>query len=448
MRAVAPQIWYLWKAPWAVYGRIVGYILGITSPTVQKDVFSAFPNVFQSISELQRGVGLETLASYCLNHPFLVFLGLSGVLLFFIRRFKDLLFLLPYLVIGLLTFHSGNRFAMYLSPFIGMGLGFLVEEALALGGRFRPEGPFGNRLFREALALGLGILLGSVVLISQTRSLAFTATPKVLAPLARDMEALREKTPREAWIYTWWDLGYAFQYLSRRATFIDGGSQGTPKTYLVALSFTTPSPEEGYYVTAFLAEKGLKGLKDLLEESGKGAEEVVAEILAGKYARRLSRPVYWVFTPDLPPKFGWIHYFGSWDFKQRKGTFGFVRPIEGCRPEGKNLLVCKGANLDLERGLIIQGARAVKLKEILIRNEDRLFRRSFHSRGLILEVVQEKGRSYFYLTDEKNLASNFNQMYILRRYDPRYFQLVWDDFPTMVIYKVRLRPFIRSLPDK
>ncbi|OAQ20229.1 STT3 domain-containing protein [Thermosulfurimonas dismutans] len=445
---ILPQIWYLWQAPWGLYKQIMGYVINITSSASQRGIFSGFPNVLQSISELQSAPGLKGVAYFCLNHQFLLILGLLGAFLLFIKRFRDLLFLLPYFAIGLLTFRSGNRFAMYLAPFIGMGLGFLLEEVLAQGKGLRPDGSFGNRLLREAVVLGLGVLLGAVVVLSQSKSLAYTAVPKVLAPLARDMEALQEKTPREAWIYTWWDLGYAFQYLSRRPTFIDGGSQGTPKTYFVALSFTTPSQEKAYHVTAFLAEKGLKGLREILEESGKDAEEVVADIVSGKYVQRLSHPVYWVFTPDLPAKFGWIHYFGSWDFKKKKGTFGFVRPVEGCRPAKKNLLACRGMLLDLEKGLVIQGLKALKLKEIVIKKGDVLSRKSLASKGLILEIAQEKGRTYFYLVDEKSFVSNFNQMYILRRYDPRYFQLVWDDFPTMVVYRVREDDNILAGPDR
>ena len=39
--------------------------------------------------------------------------------------------------------------------------------------------------------------------------------------------------------------------------------------------------------------------------------------------------------------------------------------------------------------------------------------------------------------DEESFNTMFNKMFILRDYDKRYFELVRDNFPTAVLYRVK-----------
>jgi hypothetical protein len=52
------------------------------------------------------------------------FLGFFGVAIF---KWRVLLPLVPMLALGVLSFQSSNRFIMYLAPFIGIGLGWLLQ---------------------------------------------------------------------------------------------------------------------------------------------------------------------------------------------------------------------------------------------------------------------------------------------------------------------------------
>ena len=53
------------------------------------------------------------------------------------------------------------------------------------------------------------------------------------------------------------------------------------------------------------------------------------------------------------------------------------------------------------------------------------------------EGVATSAGLMLFLTAEQPYISMFNQMYILRNYDKRYFELVYDHFPVMVVYKVK-----------
>ncbi|OAQ21132.1 Oligosaccharyltransferase PglB [Thermosulfurimonas dismutans] len=437
---LVPNMWYLWKSPLSMFNYLKNLLVNIVSPA-QEGFFGDFPNIMQSISELQQSKSINQVAALTLHNRILFIIGLLGMSSFFVRERKYLFFLLPYFLIGLLVFRSGNRFAMYLAPFIGMGLGFLIHFLIEKSSRILNL-KVADSLKNLAILL-ITVILGVLIFWAQKNSRAYVALPKVNAFVARDMKKLGEITPPEAWIWTWWDYGYAFSYFSRRGVFIDGGSQTSPKTYYVALSFASSSPEEAYHIIAYLAREGLTGIKKRLKEDKLSAKELTENIKQGKFYQSLNHPVYWVFTQDLPLKYGWIGYFGTWNFGSRKGHFGFVYDLNPCRRASKTgLLFCKNSVLDLKKGTVRLGSRWFNLSKILvISGKDKVLQKtSFDSRGLILEVVNSRYGQTFYLADERSFRSNFNQMYILKNYDPKFFELVLDDFPFMVVYKVKWTP--------
>ena len=55
-----------------------------------------------------------------------------------------------------------------------------------------------------------------------------------------------EKFDSSSIIVTWWDFGYWLNYFSGLSSVHDGGSQRSPKTYLVANSLTSTSQKSSY----------------------------------------------------------------------------------------------------------------------------------------------------------------------------------------------------------
>ncbi|HIO11146.1 MAG TPA: hypothetical protein EYN12_05670, partial [Deltaproteobacteria bacterium] len=87
---------------------------------------ASFPDTMTTISEVDR-VQLTEVFRRILSKPmfdwagFIAFFGLA------VFRWRVLLPLAPLLALGLLSFQSSNRFIMYLAPFIGIGLGWLLQ---------------------------------------------------------------------------------------------------------------------------------------------------------------------------------------------------------------------------------------------------------------------------------------------------------------------------------
>ncbi len=434
---ILPQVWYLYAGPYHLYLQVKTLVFGLKEQTSAERLFSDFPNIFQSISELQRLSPMEVFATATHVTAFGV-AGLIGAFLLFVFHFRSLFFLLPFFGIGLLTFVSGARFAMYLSPFVGLGLGYLVhfflEKLFPMMGLFLEE-----RKRRIALIL-TGITLFLTLIFASREAVSAFSTPKIHALLVRDMDWIKLNTPKNSVIWTWWDYGYAFQLYARRATIHDGGSQASPKTYLVAKSFAVSSPEKAWRVISFTVNYGLTGLAKLLKE-GKKASTIVEDILAGRFDKPIETPIYVVFTDDLISKFGWIHYFGSYDFNRKEGTFGQIISPQDCKMLAPNIIQCldlDNAVLDLTNGIINIKNGTVPIKSFYFHDGKELKAKHFFENGYVVELVRTReGKFGLFLLPANQAETLFNNMFILRQYNPRYFELVYDNFPTSVVYRVK-----------
>jgi dolichyl-diphosphooligosaccharide--protein glycosyltransferase len=85
-----------------------------------------FKHTYSTISEQSR-YSPWRLMQLISRNPFLAGLGFILSVLLFIFHFRLFLPLLPIFALGLLSFVSGKRFLIYLGPFVGLGLAFLLN---------------------------------------------------------------------------------------------------------------------------------------------------------------------------------------------------------------------------------------------------------------------------------------------------------------------------------
>jgi len=120
----------------AVQGFLKGYFTIEDAREVAIDDRSntaSFPNTMTTISEVDHVPMSEVLRRVLSNTTldWIGFLGFFGVTIF---KWRVLLPLVPMLALGLFSFQSSNRFIMFLAPFIGIGLGWLLQ--LVVDGAF------------------------------------------------------------------------------------------------------------------------------------------------------------------------------------------------------------------------------------------------------------------------------------------------------------------------
>ncbi|MBT4056344.1 hypothetical protein HOE67_04515, partial [Candidatus Peregrinibacteria bacterium] len=90
------------------------------------DTPASFPNTRTTISEVDH-VPMGEVLRRVLSNTTLGWIGILGFFGIAIFKWRVLLPLLPMLVLGVLSFQSSNRFIMFLAPFIGIGLGWLLQ---------------------------------------------------------------------------------------------------------------------------------------------------------------------------------------------------------------------------------------------------------------------------------------------------------------------------------
>jgi len=263
------------------------------------------------------------------------------------------------------------------------------------------------------------------------------SSPIITSREVEIMDWIRKNTPSSSIIYTWWDTGYAFELYSKRAVLHDGGSQSTPKTYFVARSFTTEDPKEAWNITSFLSNYGLVGMASILLKEGIGGEELVRRVKDGIYSKDIKEPIYWVLTEDMLFKSGWITYFGSYNFKEKRGVSKNIYGLS-CKIVSEKIFECLGnRKIDLDKGLIIDKSKTTRLKALYFIDDNSPKIIEYNKDGPSILLIQQKGNINVYMMDAGVDNTMLFKMYVLRQYDSNYFELIQDKFPTAVIYKVK-----------
>jgi dolichyl-diphosphooligosaccharide--protein glycosyltransferase len=436
---------------------------------------SSFPNTMTTISEVDH-VPMDEVFRRVLSNITLDWIGFLGFFGLVIFRWRVLLPLAPILALGVLSFQSSNRFIMYLAPFIGIGLGWLLQlvveggfyvftqrrkdvklkegtEALRHKGTGLKEG---TKALRQKVGTeekefqgfkvskfqsvdwwnwgrqiilygGMGVFFW---LISGQTGISFVPGPSIHKKLYATILEVKKRVPEDSVMLTWWDYGYAITDATELATFHDGGAQTSPKTYFIARGLIGSDPEELYDITQYLATKGNRGIS----ENNTSPEALLAAVRNPKI--KPWNPIYLFFTADMTGKYGAISKLGSWDIVNGGSKPRGYQNL-ACNKFTNEEMSCSGAKIDLKAGKI---NNQVPLKRmVFIRNGQVLREQEFgHAQGYTLQLLVSGQRIVeVQLIDDVVFRSNYNQMFLLGRYDRELFEETYNAFPFSRLYRVK-----------
>ena len=412
----------------------------------------AFPNVLQTVRENKRFSIVDSLSNL-LGSVILSASGLFLFIVFFCRRWRVLIPLVPIFATGVLMFQGAHRLGMFLAPFIGLGYGFMLAKIsgwLIRGLQYNRSGnryQFGHRLYsnrftwarelRNQVRVALPYLLSTIFFISimGKTAIGYVPVPSIPVPNFLALEYLKLKLPSDSVVYTWWDYGHALTKITNRATFHDGGSQHTPKTYFIAKSLVSSDPQELHNVIGYLSSEGVAGIYRMIGQNI--PRKTLFENVLSKAATNNNHSIYLMFTEDLIEKFKVIYSIGHWDFERKR--FGVEKGYEPltCKPPDRGILWCVELVVDLIEGQTSTGTR---LREALIVDGGKISERlQFNNKdGKYLQVLKD-GEQFLtaHMVDREVFESNFNQMYILGRYDVKLFTEYYNLFPWNRVFEVR-----------
>ena len=452
---------------------------------------ATFPNVFTTISEVD-SAPMEEVFRRVLSNTTLGWIGFLLFIVLAVFSWRKMLPLAPMLALGLMSFQSSNRFIMYLAPFIGIGLGLLLNhviEVIFLSIRYffhRKEGKdvkgkttkdkvesykIKDSLWANIISLlfmktgenssvvkfkeskeslstknteGTGfdrwnlsrqgfLYLGLGVfflLISEQTAISFVPGPSIHPKVYETFFEVKKRIPENSALLTWWDYGYAITDATDLATFHDGGGQNSPKTYFIARGLISSDQDELYNITQFLATEGNRGV-----EKNNTSPEALLQAVRNPEHEPL-HPIYLFFTADMTGKYGAISKLGSWDI-EKGGSKPRAYQNLACNKITNQEMHCRGAKIDLKAGFINNQLALRRL--IFIRNGQVLREQKFgHNQGFTLQlIVAGNNIVEVQLIDEAVFRSNYNQMFLLGRYRKDLFIEAYNAFPFSRLYRIK-----------
>jgi len=239
--------------------------------------FDVWPNVFLTVGEAN-GIGLKKLIFLTGNYVTFGFM-LAGILLGGRRTFrrKDLyetfryiflvVFSIPILFMSLKTERFSLLFVMPLAIFSGFAVKQILEIWEVKVGRWKLPVLLRQTLFtRSFMTFLIFLLLLPMTLLSA--HVVATGIKPIMDDVWNDaLVELRDKTPSNAIIDSWWPPGYFITGVAHRAVIADGGTQEFHETYWTARALITEDESESAGIFRMLNLSGNDAL-DFLQKNG------------------------------------------------------------------------------------------------------------------------------------------------------------------------------------
>jgi dolichyl-diphosphooligosaccharide--protein glycosyltransferase len=244
-----------------------------------------------------------------------------------------------WLVVALFQAYGAARWVLLLAaPF---GLGVAVAAGRLHGWLIRGAARLPGGLAAVArLAVPVVLALGLVQPVQRAHGIMRAALPEIDDAWWNALTRIREETPSEALVITWWDYGHWAKYVAERRTSADGSTLRTHVAHWLARALLAPSEREAVGILRMLScgsdatpeREGRRGalgklrargldqpdayrlVADLVRRDRAGAEALLAarglapaaraDILASTHCT--PPPAYLVLDTELTGKGGWL----------------------------------------------------------------------------------------------------------------------------------------------
>lgn len=412
------------------FNEVAGVLLRYTETDrvlTSTDSIHFLPNILGSIAETRR-MGLAKTLNLIVKDPFVSGGGIALFLLFSVRQWKNLLPIAPVAAIGALSFFAGRRFALYLVPFVGIGYGFLIAATVRFLAAKFPGRPW-TRFLRPAGWAAAAIFFIAILPLTAVHL-------KIGSPFStqyyRAMLDLKRTLPKNSWIWNYWDYGLLLKDVTGFEVYSDGREPWKGVNYFMAKSYVSPAPSEMRRIIAYAHNNldDLVGMQDLPSRS----EDLARD------RSTLADPVYVLFDYHMLPFFSSIYSLGAWDFKTGIEPYPGYR-IPKCHRRDDGLLQCDQLTISLTEGTI-NGKKGLLQRSILIKGGKAIKESVYGKMGWSLQIVKnERDETIFtLLLSDPLYRSNFNQMFLLGKYDQTLFEEIDNRFPYARTFRVRPEP--------
>ena len=239
----------------------------------------------------------------------------------------------------------------------------------------------------------------------------------------------------DAVVATWWDYGYMSMFINQMPTFHDGGSQTSTSTFFIANSLLSTSQERAADRLDQLKKSGGNGVIKSLVGKGRADDSEARD-----------RALFLILTKDMSNWIPSISAIGRWDIFTGKPkplggvpadyqlTYEKLSCQQGTR---ENQVICNGVPVDVRTGRF--GNQAILDGMAIARDGRQLSGQKFKNASSPLMMhseIGERGKANM-LIHRDLYFSVFHQLFHAGRHDERYFELVYDDYPDVRVFRVK-----------
>jgi len=284
-----------------------------------------------------------------------------------------------------------------------------------------------NLVRQITLYIGMGTFFWG---IASTTAISFVPFPSIDPRIYSTFLEIQKGVPKNSVLLTWWDYGYAIVDATGLATFHDGGSQHSPKTYFIARSLLSPDQNELYDITQYLATEGNQGIS-----KNNSSPKVLLKAVRNP-TKKPDNPIYLFFTEDMIGKFGAISKLGSWNIENAGSKPVFYQKL-ACNKISSVELYCRGAKVDLKTGII---NNQVPLKRLVFIKDGKVLKKQLfgHKQGFTIQIIIFGTHiTQIQLIEESVYKSNFNQMFLLGKYNENFFEETYNAFPFSRLFRFK-----------
>ena len=440
----------LFSGPFFVLGSLQNIITFASAylnffPTEVPKINLVFPDTFKTITELQSLKFSEySKLVFGEGKELIMLLGICGLLTFVFFNLKTSVAILPAFIFLLMSFFVGKRFAIYAIPLYWFGVAYLFSSLIILINKVFKLSDYisvKERLFNNIMiTFSTFLLMFLIVTTSISRcennkffncNPKYTPMPSFSVKITEAFTSFKNKNfDNSSIIVTWWDFGYWLNYFSGLSSVHDGGSQRSPKTYLVAKSLTSTEQLKSYDMINYLVSSDSG---KITADTSKSYEFFNDQISNSK---NINRPVYLFLSREMIGWWSTITYLGNWDIINGKEKDKTIFERIDCKPKSTVEMLCGNAILNINSGSISNGNQLDSL--VITKNGNQIRRYDYRKKrgevSLLIDIVGEN-RS-FYVVSPETLESTFSKLFLLNLPKNQFFSLIKDEYPFYRIFKI------------
>ncbi|MFW5865575.1 MAG: STT3 domain-containing protein [Nanoarchaeota archaeon] len=326
-----------------------GFWNGIMSPfkyIAMKDVAttSLWPNIQTTVAELNPATIPETISQ--MGGTLLFLAAVAGIIFTVLKKdedgkkdFRFAFILIAWFAITMFASTRGIRFNLLLVPAFSVAVGVFAGTIYKWAGQLAAKEKEINAVAAKVIVI---VLMGALFIqpIGAAHTQALHEVPSMNDAWWETLTKIKEETPEDSIINSWWDFGHQFITVADRRVTFDGGGQDKHMAYWVGRSLATEDEKHAagilrmvdcgnnnafYVLNDYLdndTREAIHTLNDVVVKSSnetkrtlldKGLTDKEAEHVM-KYTHCDAPENYYITSEDMVGKSGvWAH-FGSWDF--------------------------------------------------------------------------------------------------------------------------------------